>query len=330
MDWRSTCSMGWPNPRSTPSDRAATSSARRTWPGTGLPAAFTERTLAVPDVSGRGAAGRPACGPCRRDTPAPWTRRAPGEMPIAPATRSVERTALPSRRTHLLLACESHCWSRRLRRRCTCNGDRPQGLQGVAAQVAQPAVGRTIGLSCRPMEEAELLECLRSGDEAGFAMMVRTYQTRMLRLARGFVPSHGVAEEVVQDTWLGVVRGIERFEGRSSVATWRFPGSRGVPLHRGWGGRGGRCTTLWRPAVQQRARCRRVGNQRHLTEERWTTAEDLFATLALMVAHHHPTRRTNWSSLVLQLLYHRIEGRVGEPGNITQSSNGTRARGRPH
>ena len=67
------------------------------------------------------------------------------------------------------------------------------------------------------MEEAELLECLRSGDEAGFAMMVRTYQTRMLRLARGFVPSHGVAEEVVQDTWLGVVRGIERFEGRSAL-----------------------------------------------------------------------------------------------------------------
>jgi RNA polymerase sigma-70 factor, ECF subfamily len=72
------------------------------------------------------------------------------------------------------------------------------------------------------VDEAALLERLRSGDEAAFATLMRTYQTRMLRLARGFVPSQGVAEEVVQDTWLGVVRGIDRFEGRSSVATWLF------------------------------------------------------------------------------------------------------------
>ena len=92
----------------------------------------------------------------------------------------------------------------------------------MVVQLAEPVVERTIGLSCGPVEEAELLERLRSGDEAAFAMLVRTYQTRMLRLARGFVPSQGVAEEVVQDTWLGVVRGIDRFEGRSSVATWLF------------------------------------------------------------------------------------------------------------
>jgi RNA polymerase sigma-70 factor (ECF subfamily) len=72
------------------------------------------------------------------------------------------------------------------------------------------------------VEEADLLERLRSGDEAAFVALVGTYQTRMLRLARGFVPSQVVAEEVVQDTWLAVVRGIERFEGRSSLATWLF------------------------------------------------------------------------------------------------------------
>jgi RNA polymerase sigma-70 factor (ECF subfamily) len=72
------------------------------------------------------------------------------------------------------------------------------------------------------MEEQELLEQLRAGDEAAFSDLVRTYQTRMLRLARGFVPSQVVAEEVVQDTWLGVVRGLDRFEGRSSVAAWLF------------------------------------------------------------------------------------------------------------
>jgi RNA polymerase sigma-70 factor (ECF subfamily) len=72
------------------------------------------------------------------------------------------------------------------------------------------------------VEEQELLERLRAGDEAAFSELVRTYQTRLLRLARGFVPNQVVAEEVVQDTWLGVVRGLDRFEGRSSVATWLF------------------------------------------------------------------------------------------------------------
>jgi len=92
----------------------------------------------------------------------------------------------------------------------------------VVVEVAEPVDGRIIGLSCDALEETELLERLRSGDEAAFATLVGTYQTRMLRLARGFVPSQGVAEEVVQDTWLGVVRGIDRFEGRSSVASWLF------------------------------------------------------------------------------------------------------------
>ena len=53
-------------------------------------------------------------------------------------------------------------------------------------------------------------------------MLVGRYQQPMLRLARSFVPSQAVAEEAVQDTWLGVVRGIERFEGRSSLKTWLF------------------------------------------------------------------------------------------------------------
>lgn len=44
----------------------------------------------------------------------------------------------------------------------------------------------------------------------------------MLRLAAGYVPSQAVAEEVVQDTWLAVLRGVSRFEGRSSVRTWLF------------------------------------------------------------------------------------------------------------
>jgi RNA polymerase sigma-70 factor (ECF subfamily) len=68
----------------------------------------------------------------------------------------------------------------------------------------------------------DLLGALRAGDEAAFADLVSRYHTRLLRFAESLVPSKSMAEEVVQDTWLGVVRGIHRFEGRSSVKTWLF------------------------------------------------------------------------------------------------------------
>lgn len=71
-------------------------------------------------------------------------------------------------------------------------------------------------------DEGELLVRLREGDEAAFASLVAMYQTRLLRLAGTVVSSRSVAEEVVQDTWLAVVRGIDRFEGRSSFKTWLF------------------------------------------------------------------------------------------------------------
>jgi RNA polymerase sigma-70 factor, ECF subfamily len=68
--------------------------------------------------------------------------------------------------------------------------------------------------------DQRLLERLRSGDEDAFVVLVGRHHDSMLRLARTFVHSHAVAEEVVQDTWLGVLRGIDRFEGRSSLKTW--------------------------------------------------------------------------------------------------------------
>jgi len=52
--------------------------------------------------------------------------------------------------------------------------------------------------------------------------LVQRYRPSMLRIASGYVPSAAVAEEVVQDTWVGFLRGLSRFEGRSSVRTWLF------------------------------------------------------------------------------------------------------------
>lgn len=71
-------------------------------------------------------------------------------------------------------------------------------------------------------EELRTIARLRAGDEAAFAELVERYQAQMLRVALGFVSSRAVAEEVVQEAWLGVLRGLERFEGRSSLRTWIF------------------------------------------------------------------------------------------------------------
>ncbi len=71
-------------------------------------------------------------------------------------------------------------------------------------------------------DDIELLDRLRAGDEQAFVILVRRHHAAMLRLAASFVPSLAVAEEVVQDTWVGVLRGISAFEGRSSVKTWLF------------------------------------------------------------------------------------------------------------
>src|SRR5262245_18896045 len=72
------------------------------------------------------------------------------------------------------------------------------------------------------MNELALLDGLRAGDEAVFAALVGRYGGAMLRLAQLYVRSRAVAEEVVQDAWIGVLNGSARFEGRSSLKTWIF------------------------------------------------------------------------------------------------------------
>src|SRR4051812_32299630 len=68
--------------------------------------------------------------------------------------------------------------------------------------------------------DAELLIRLRRGDEDAFMELVDRYGPLMLRIALSHVPTRAVAEEVVQEAWLGVLQGLGRFEGRSSLKTW--------------------------------------------------------------------------------------------------------------
>ena len=71
-------------------------------------------------------------------------------------------------------------------------------------------------------DDLQLVEALRAGDEEAFAALTREYQAALLRVAQIYVTTRAVAEEVVQETWLGVLQGIDRFEGRSSLKTWIF------------------------------------------------------------------------------------------------------------
>ena len=74
------------------------------------------------------------------------------------------------------------------------------------------------------MEQASdsLVEGLRRGDEAAFRRLVTEEGGTLLRVARNYAQTDAVAEEVVQETWIAVIDGIDRFEGRSSLRTWIF------------------------------------------------------------------------------------------------------------
>jgi RNA polymerase sigma-70 factor (ECF subfamily) len=70
--------------------------------------------------------------------------------------------------------------------------------------------------------DAQLVEALRAGDEDAFARLVREYQPSLVRVARIYVSSQSAAEEVAAETWVAVLNGLDRFEGRSSLRTWIF------------------------------------------------------------------------------------------------------------
>ncbi len=77
-------------------------------------------------------------------------------------------------------------------------------------------------MEAAPENATQLLEALRQGDEMAFTTLVDKYQASMVRVAMLYVSSHFVAEEVVQETWIGVLKGLAKFEGRSSLKTWIY------------------------------------------------------------------------------------------------------------
>jgi RNA polymerase sigma-70 factor, ECF subfamily len=77
-------------------------------------------------------------------------------------------------------------------------------------------------MSAVAMTEQELLDALRGGDERAFGQLVATHHAAMLRLARNYVACAATAEEVVQETWMGVLNGIDGFRGGSSLKTWIY------------------------------------------------------------------------------------------------------------
>lgn len=131
-------------------------------------------------------------------------------------------------------------------------------------------------------DDGELVAALRAGDEAAFARLVADWSRPMLLLARGFVSTEASAEEVVQDTWLAVVRGLDGFEGRSALRTWVYrilvniAKTRGVREHRSipWSSLAGEddgptvAPELFRGAEDQYA-----GGWRSFPAE-WSSAED--------------------------------------------------------
>jgi RNA polymerase sigma-70 factor (ECF subfamily) len=72
------------------------------------------------------------------------------------------------------------------------------------------------------LDDSHLVNALRRGDEAAFTALIDRYHASLLRLAQMYVPDRATAEDVVQETWIGVLKGLDRFEGRSSLKTWIF------------------------------------------------------------------------------------------------------------
>ncbi len=106
-----------------------------------------------------------------------------------------------------------------------------------SATVTHASPGPSLSVSALPngfagfslsQEDHLLIVRLRKGEEGAFDELVDTHHGALIRMALGHVADREVAEEVVQDTWMAVIQGLSRFEGRSSLRTWIF----GILIHK--------------------------------------------------------------------------------------------------
>jgi len=96
----------------------------------------------------------------------------------------------------------------------------PQSPSGVTTASGLPPVAVSKTTVADP--EADLVAALKRRDEMAFVTLVNRYQSQLVRLALVYCRTRDLADEIVQDTWLGVIQGIDRFEGRASFKTWLF------------------------------------------------------------------------------------------------------------
>ena len=125
------------------------------------------------------------------------------------------------------------------------------------------------------VDETLLIQRLRAGDEAAFESLLRSYGASMLRVARLYVRTQAVAEEVVQDTWLRVLQSLDGFEGRSSLRTWIF-----VILG-----------NVARTRAEREGRSEPISSLHHEDAEQSVSRERFFA-------ESHPRWAGMWSTLV--------------------------------
>lgn len=90
----------------------------------------------------------------------------------------------------------------------------------MATGQGEPVKSDEVGAAAS--DDERLIRALRGRDEAAFAALIARYHEQLIRLAMAYVSSRAVAEEVVQETWIGVLQGIDRFQGRAAFRTWLF------------------------------------------------------------------------------------------------------------
>ena len=140
--------------------------------------------------------------------PSSWsTDRLCGHAPHTHTHSSMSRSRFGLRATHGPLQCR----------------ERHPGRAWIV--IEEPGLLTTAHSDARGLlseADTELVDRLRAGDADAFAQLVENWSPLMLRLARTHVSTPASAEEIVQETWLAVIRGLDRFEGRSSLRTWVF------------------------------------------------------------------------------------------------------------